>query len=442
MKIKISPILQLKGRIVAPPSKSYSHRAFIAAALSKGVSLIRNPLVSGDVAVTINILKSLGVKILKETDDTYIVLHEENSFSPQAEELDCKNSGTTIRFMSAFSLIVKDGLTFKGEFLKRKRPILPFLEALKKLGAVYKLNGNKLSIMRKLTHCDKTNIVGNISSQFISALLMICPVLHCDNTCFINIKITEPIVSYPYIQMTKDVLTSFGIEISEKLNQDNTIHYIIRCAQNYRPQIYDIPGDFSSIAFLIAAAVLTKEDSELIIQNLDFKKPQGDKMLIKILKDMGAKIEINKNLGELKVYGNINKYPLKGININCKEIPDLFPILSIIGVFAKGKTKLYNAAHLRYKESDRIAILSRELKKLGVKVKEQKDELTIYHCKNLKGSKIYHHGDHRVAMSLIIACLFADSESQLSNAEIINDSYPNFFSHLKQVGAPIELNDC
>jgi 3-phosphoshikimate 1-carboxyvinyltransferase len=238
---------------------------------------------------------------------------------------------------------------------------------------------------------------------------MICPVLQCANDCFIYIKSTTSLVSYPYLEITKNVLDSFEISIQEIRQPDNTIQYTIRCAQNYRSQVYAVPGDFSSVAFIIAAVVLTKKDSMVTIQNLNFRKPQGDKKIIEILKDMGAKIDIDKNNHQLTVYGNLREHPLIGIDIDCQSIPDLFPILSVIGVFAEGKTTLYNASHLRYKESDRITIISRELQKLGVRVDETADTLTVYHTKNLRGSAINHENDHRIAMALIILCLFAES---------------------------------
>ena len=441
MKLNIDPTSRLNGTIRAPASKSYSHRAFIAAALSKGVSIIKKPLISGDVAVTINLLRKIGVRILKKEDNSYVIAKETESFLPYNDMLDCKNSGTTIRFLSALSLIVDDGLTLTGTFLKKNRPIVPLLDALTKLGASYELTKNQIRIKRITDHCENIQIVGNVSSQFISALLMICPVLRCGNDCFIHIKSTTPLVSYPYLEITKNVLDSFEISIQEIMQPDNTIQYTIRCAQNYRPQVYNVPGDFSSVAFIIAAVILTKKESKVTIQNLNFRKPQGDKKFIEIIKEMGAKVEIDKNENQLTVYGNLLEHPLIGIDIDCQNIPDLFPILSVIGVFAEGKTTLYNASHLRYKESDRIATISRELRKLGVKVVETTDTLTVYHTKNLRGSAINHENDHRIAMALIILCLFAKSSSKISNIEIIDDSYPNFLSHLKQIGANIKIDN-
>lgn len=439
MNLRVNPINSINGELKAPPSKSYSHRAFIAASLAEGVSIIKKPLIVGDVEVSIEILKNLGVKILKEGKDTYIVEKVNKTYKRSDQILDCRNSGTSIRIFSALSLLIDGGLSFKGTFLRRKRPILPLLDSLKELGAEYRLTKKKLFIHRIKNNCDKIKMRGDISSQFITALLMICPLLMCEKKDFITIEVITPIASYPYIEITKHILESFGINIFEELNAEKIGKYYISSQQNYRPQIFEIPGDFSSIANIIAATILSPEDSQVVIDNLNFKKPQGDKKVIDILQEFGANIEIDQKSNRLIVYGNRNKNILKGLDLDIYENPDLFPILAIVGAFAKNKTTLYNASNLRLKESDRIAIVARELTKMGVKVKEDKDKLTIYQCKKLKGSKIDHGEDHRIAMAFTIAAMYADSISKMNNIEIIEDSYPNFIYDLQTLGAKIIL---
>lgn len=435
--IKINPINSLNGEINAPSSKSYSHRAFIAASLADGVSVIKNPLTSGDVEVTINILKLLGVTILKEKENSYIIERDEDSFKSIKEPIDCKNSGTSIRIFSALSLWIEGGLSFIGEFLKRKRPIVPLLNALKYFGGEYFFKEEFVHIQRRKNQCNTVKIQGDISSQFITALLIISTLLKCDKRDFIEIEITTPLVSYPYIKITLDVLNSFGINIQEKLNKNKIGRYIIQCGQKYRPQVYKIPGDFSSAAFIIAATVLSPKDSNVIIKNLDIRNPQGDKRIIEILREMGANIKVNQN--QIIVKGNILKYPLKGLKIDCNEIPDLFPILSVIGAFAEGETTLYNASNLRLKECDRISVMARELEKMDVKVNKEEDKLTIYHSDHLKGSTINHEKDHRIAMACSIAALYAKSISMIKDMNIIKDSYPTFIEDLKDLGANIEI---
>ncbi|MFX0187412.1 MAG: 3-phosphoshikimate 1-carboxyvinyltransferase [Candidatus Hodarchaeota archaeon] len=435
MELIISPINKLNGEISAPPSKSYSHRAFIIASLADGISVIKNPQTSGDVEVTINGLKSLGINILKETENSYVVQKTADAFKSIKESIDCKNSGTSIRIFCALSLIVKGGLSLTGEFLKRNRPIIPLLEALKYLGAEYKLEGKIIHIERRKHQCNTVKIQGDISSQFITALLIISPMLKCEEKDFVEIEITTPLVSYPYVKITLDILDSFGINFQEKLNDQKIGKYIIPSGQKYRSQIYSIPGDFSSVAFIIAAAVLSPEDSNVIIKNVDIQNPQGDKRIIEILRRMGAKIDVNQNNNQVTVKGGINTYPLKGKDVDCSQIPDLFPILSIVGAFAKGKTTLYNASNLRLKESDRISVMARELAKMGVKTTEKNDKLTIYYCEKLKGSKINHEKDHRIAMACCVAALYAENNSEIKNTNIIEDSYPSFIKDLKKLGA-------
>jgi 3-phosphoshikimate 1-carboxyvinyltransferase len=410
---------------------------FIAASLAEGISVIKNPLTSGDVAVTINILRDLGVKIVEASGNRVIVGKGNDFYNLNKKVLDCKNSGTTLRIFTALALLIEGGLSFTGEFLRRKRPILPLLESLKSLGAEYELSEDKLRVRRVRDSCNTISIRGDISSQFITALLMACPKMKCEPENFITLEITTPLVSYPYIQITLDVLKSFSIKVQEVLNNNRIGKYAILTNQKFRPQVYEIPGDFSSAAFMIVATVLSKEDSTVVINNLNFENPQGDKRIVDILLEMGANIEVNRESNQVIVKGNRVKYQLKGIDIDCHDIPDLFPILAVAGAFTE-KTTLYNAGGLRLKESDRISAMARELKKMGVKVEESQEKLTIFRCEDLKGSKIDHENDHRIAMACCVAALNGSSSSQVDNIDIVKDSYPDFIDNLLKLGANIE----
>ncbi|MFX0028284.1 MAG: 3-phosphoshikimate 1-carboxyvinyltransferase [Candidatus Hermodarchaeota archaeon] len=436
MDLEITPLMNsLMGEITAPGSKSYSHRAFIAASLAEGLSVIKNPLTIGDVAITIRNLKELGVKIIKSSENSYVVQSNTNTFKAIKKSLDCRNSGTSFRIFSALSLLVKGGLVLKGEFLKRNRPIIPLLNALQMLGAHYEISKKKIKIVREKILCNKIEIPGDISSQFLTALLFVCPLLRCEDRDYFEIELTTPLISVPYIRITLDVLNSFGINIQDDLEKGK---FYITNEQNYRAQSYEIPGDFSSSAFIIAATVLSPRPSKVVINNLSMQNYQGDSKIIKILKDMGAKIEFNESKKQVIVYGDLSLNPLKGLKIDCKDIPDLFPILSVIGAYSEGETVLYNAGNLRLKESDRIAAMSRELKKMGVSVKEENETLTIYHCEELCGSQIDHGYDHRIAMACTIASLYANSNSRIKNIDIVKDSYPSFLEDLVKLGVKIE----
>ena len=439
MDLKIFSTSNLNGEITAPPSKSYSHRAFTAAALAEGVSILKNPLTTGDVGVTIDVLRELKVKILRESKNSYIVERNAESFTTIHKMIHCKNSGTTIRIYSALALLIEGGIKFSGEFLKLERPIVPLLKALKRLGGEYKLKKNFLHVYRIQKGCNNVQLPGNISSQFITALLFLCPILRCSNLNILQIKTTNPIISYPYIQITLDVLKSFGVNVIEKIDEERKGTYNIETTQHYRPQVYTIPGDFSSASFIIAATILAKEDSLVIVNNLEKDNPQGDKKIVRILKDMGAKIKFNQEKKQIIVNGNIKKYPLQGIEVDCSDIPDLFPILSVLGAFAKGKMVLHNAGNLRRKECDRISIMARELKKMGVKVEEGEDKLIIHHTEEFtEDPEIDHENDHRIAMACTVASLYSNSETTIKNIEIVKDSYPEFIEDLIRLGANIE----
>jgi len=439
MNLKVNPTTKLIGEITAPGSKSYSHRAFIAASFADGVSIIKNALTAGDVGVTINALMDLGVNIHKEADDSFVVKKTDSFLKPVENTIDCENSGTTFRILSALSLLVDGGLTLRGTFIERKRPIVPLLDALKCLGAKYEIFEDKLEIRREKKVCNNVKIPGDISSQFISALLILSSLLECKRKNYIEIHITKPMVSYPFIQITIDVLKSYGVTLLEKIKNDKTGKYSVTCSQNFRPQLYEIPGDFSSAAFSIAAACLSPEDSEVTIRNLNMSNSQGDKRIVDILKEMGANIKLYPQICRIAIKNNINKNPLHGIEIDCSDIPDLFPILAVVGAFAKGKTVLYNAKNLRAKESDRISVMARELNKMGVKTEEEEDKLTIYHCQELKGTAVDHESDHRVAMACAIAALYSNTASSIKKIQIIRDSYPDFITDLKKLGAKLEI---
>ena len=437
MDLKINPIShKLNGEITAPGSKSYSHRAFIAASLANGISIIKHPLTKGDVQITMNLLRILGIKIQEKDDNSYVVIPNKQLFKSVKKTLDCGNSGTTFRIFSALSLLFRRGLTLTGEFLKMKRPILPLLNALTGLGGKFKLSHDRLKIRRKKNSCNKIKIRGDVSSQFITALLMICPLLKCKKKDFIELELTTPLVSKPFVGITLDLLSSFGISIKERVESGK---FFITSEQTYRSQLYRIPGDFSSAAFLMAAIVLSLKQSRVAIKNLSVNDLQGDKKIIEILSEMGAKIEYDEKKNQIIVDGCLEKYPLNGIEIDCIDIPDLFPILSVIGAFARGRMILYNISNLRKKESDRVFSMAQELSKMGVKVVEEDDKFTIFHSENINGIKINHHNDHRIAMACSIAALHAKSSSTIIDSEIVNDSYPTFFEDLKELGALIDF---
>lgn len=439
MDLEIFPIKTLSGKIKVPPSKSYSHRAFFIAGLTESISVINNPLTVGDVEVTINALKSLGVKILKEKENKFLIdFHKAKLIAPE-KPIDCRNSGTTFRILCVLGLLTENGIRLSGEFLKKKRPILPLLEAIRQLGAEIEVSEDEISIKPVNITPTKIKLPGDVSSQFITALLLITPLLKCKGSDATIIELTSPLTSHPYIYLTLDMLDQAGITIKQEISESLMGNLVIPCSQSYRGQIYNIPGDFSSAAYILGAAALVENELEVIFNNLDSTSPQGDREIITYLSELGAKILINPHEKMVKIKKGINRNSSKDISIDCRETPDLFPILAVMGCFTNKVMKLYNIKNLRSKESDRVSGISRELKKMGANLEEKEDELILKKNTKLNGADLNHGDDHRIAMALIIAAMFAESNSHISNVEIIEDSYPTFIEDLQKLGAHFKI---
>lgn len=416
----------LKGTINAPPSKSYTHRAIICAALSEGESTLVNYLKSNDVYETISTLKKFGIGIEKQNKQLKIKGDENlNNVNVGKEKnivIDTiKESGSTLRFLIPVACISK----FKGKivFIRKgrlkERPIKPLINSLSKLGAKFetKEEGDKdiITIYQGIKG-GKTDIPGNISSQFITGLLFACARAEKDT----EINVTTKVESKPYIKITLDVLNDFGItvNVSEDMRK-----FIIPGNQHYKNKRYEIEGDYSSAAFLLAAGAI---NGNIVVKNLNTNSKQGDREILNILKRMNANIKVNKDSIHIK------SSELKGIEIDAKDMPDLVPICAVLGCFATGETKIFNAERLRIKESDRLDAITTELKKMNANIKETEDGLIVKRS-NLKGAVIDPHNDHRIAMACAIAGLNAEGETIIKNAECVNKSYPSFFEDIEKL---------
>jgi 3-phosphoshikimate 1-carboxyvinyltransferase len=312
---------------------------------------------------------------------------------------------------------------FKTSF--ERRPIAPLLRSLKDLGvesAVQKDNSSVI-VQGGGINGGRTSIRGDISSQFISGLLFICPKAKKD----IEISITTELESKKYVDMTLEVLVKHGLECN--VNSDFT-YLQIPTPQSYKPCDHTVPGDFSSGAFLLVAAALTS--SKVTVKNLQRQTSQGDKEILDILQKMGAIVTIGKDSV------TIENEKLVGIDVDAKDIPDLVPILAVLACYAEGFTEIYNAKRLKYKESNRLASISTELRKMGAVIKEKENGLTINGPCKLQGAKINPYNDHRIAMACAVAALGATKrETKIQDAECINKSYPQFFTDLRTLGANV-----
>ncbi|WP_456472251.1 3-phosphoshikimate 1-carboxyvinyltransferase [Methanocaldococcus sp.] len=416
---------RLEGEINAPPSKSYTHRAVIGASLAEGTSKIKNPLNGADCLSSVHGCRMLGAEIdIKE--DVWIV--KGGKLKTPEDVIDVGNSGTTLRILTGVSSQIPKGYAIlTGDSSIRRRPMQPLLDALKQLNIEAfssKEDGTAPIIVKsgKLKG-DKVKIRGDVSSQFITSLMMTLPFNENDT----EIILTSPLKSKPYLEITMDILDKFGIKVEETERG-----FLVYGNQRYRAIDYIVEGDYSSSSYLIAAGILTK--SNITINNLFENSKQGDKAIIKIVKEMGADIKVKKD--KVIVEGDYN---LEGIDVDVKDIPDLVPTIAVLGCFAEGKTTIYNGEHVRYKECDRLSACAKELSKMGAKIKEKPDGLIIEGVKKLKGAKLNTYHDHRLVMAFTVAGLKAEGETVIEGEETVKISFPNFIEVMKTLGANIEI---
>lgn len=426
MSLKVVGKGRLEGGVSAPPSKSYTHRAFVISSLAEGKSEILNPLISRDTLATISACEALGSVIESRGGGVW---HVSGTSYPKTPEdvVNVDNSGTTIRIMTAVSALAPGFTVLTGDSSIRQRPMGPLIKSLGDLGAkCFSTRGNDkppIIVEGGGIKGGETKIPGNISSQFISALLIACPLAESET----RISFTSELKSKPYLDMTLEFLNHFNGKVEFLPN----LGLIIPPQQTYLPASVKIPGDFSSASFVLSAAALT--DSDVKIQNLDTNTAQGDRKIVDLLKEMGAEIEVGKNY--VRVMGCKK---LKGISFDCGNNPDLLPVLAVLGSVAEGKTEIFNAQHVRLKESDRISAMARELSKMGGRIEEKPDALII-HGGKIKGAHVESYDDHRILMALSVAALAAEGETIISGVESVDVSYPSFIEDMISLGADFRL---
>jgi 3-phosphoshikimate 1-carboxyvinyltransferase len=412
----------IKGAINAPPSKSYTHRAIAIAALSKK-AIISNPLISEDTKATIRASEAFGAEV-ESKKDSLIIKGFNGKLRVPDNVIDVANSGTTLRIMTAVASLVNGATVLTGDASIRTRPNTPLLNALNDLGAEAfstRNNGMAPLVVRGKIRGGYVYIDGSISSQFISALLIACPFAQNET----SIIIKGDLKSRPYVNITVDMLKNAGA----KIITDSPNSFFIPQDQEYDMKSYNVPGDFSSASYMMAAGALCGEVS---IKNL-YPSEQGDVALIEILEKMGAQISWNKKKGEVKVIKSV----LRGINVDVGKIPDLVPTLAVLGSASEGTMVIENAEHVRYKETDRLHAMTVELKKMGVDIKEEKDRLIIKGS-TMKGAQVHGWDDHRIVMALAVAGMVAGGTT-IDTVESVGISYPGFFEDLRRVGAVVEI---
>jgi 3-phosphoshikimate 1-carboxyvinyltransferase len=385
----------LNSTVTIPGSKSLTHRALIAAGLAYGKSTLRSFLSCEDTLYTARTLQKLGMNI--DITGNIAIVHGNGGQFHQSniiQEIDLGNSGTSYRLLLSIAALARGQYVFTGRERMKQRPVAYLVNALRALGvdAGYLENEGYPPVLINASGIKggRVKIPGDISSQYISSLLLSGPYAGSD----VTIEIDGELVSKPYIDLTLDVMDAFGVSVE---HEDYQVFHV-PAGQLYMAREFVIDGDASSASYFWGAAAIT--GGRIRTDNIHpFKTRQGDIGLLNILKEMGCSILRDDN--SVTVTGS----PIKGVNVDMGAMPDMVPTLAVIALFAEGKTTITNVAHLRHKESDRIADTANEIRRIGGRVEEKEDGLIIYGGEKLTGAEIDPHDDHRLAMSFAMAGL-------------------------------------
>ncbi len=417
---------KISGSVRCPSSKSYSHRTMAIASLAERQSTIRNALLARDTLATLASCRALGAEIKHE--GTTVQIKGMHAFDPPENVINAENSGTTIRLMTAMSGLVRTGHTvLTGDESLRKRPMQPILDALAQLGVeAYstKANGTPPLVVRGGGIKGGTTVVdGSISSQFISGLLIAG--IYADSEIVMRIK--GSLVSKPYVSATLATMKHFGVSVD---HSSDMLEYQIKGGK-YRAAKFDVPSDFSTAALILAAGALVGEN--LKVRGLNFALPQGDSLIVDILRQLGCPIKVDRTKGEVVVQWADE---LEGGDFNLGDTPDLLPVVSILALKAKTPVTITGVAHARVKETDRVRNIAQELVKFGARIKEFQDGLKITAVKPLKNASLEAYNDHRLFMAFTIASMMTE-RSIVAGAESVDVSYPNFIQDMKDLGAKV-----
>ena len=425
IRIKPTP---LAGKVCIPSSKSMGHREIICAALAEGTSVVDNISMSADIEATCRALEALGRQITKvpsKYPDRTAFKIDGGILHVVGKEIDCGESGSTLRFMIPVAALCGDEVTFKGHGKLVSRPLDAYYDIFAKQGFDYEtaLSGElPLKLKGKLAS-GNFELPGNVSSQFISGLLFALPLLDGDSV----ITITSPLESQSYVELTLSCLAKYGIEIEH----ENYLRYFVRGGQKYVSRDSVVEGDYSQAAFWLVAGAL---GGSLECTGLTMSSLQGDKAIIAIMSAMGAKLTID----EANMVITSSSALTKATTIDAADCPDIIPVLAVLAAVSEGTTEIINAGRLRIKECDRLSAVATELGKLGANVTELADGLLIKGRKILNGGEVECWNDHRIAMSLAVASCKCQGEMVVHGTESVKKSYPKFWDDFVAVGGQIE----
>ena len=417
MKVTVLPSL-IKGNIRAIPSKSFAHRQLICAALADKETKISCSSLSEDISATIRCLAALGSGI-EFTNGIISVTPIKSPVSGAV--LDCGESGSTYRFLAPVAAALGTEPTFILRGRLAERPMDPLWETLERCGICIEGKGmEKVSFSGRLS-AEEFTIPGDVSSQFISGLLMALPLLGKKS----RIKVTGTVESGGYIDMTMDVLGTFGVKTELK-----------ECSMEVSgekgfvsPGSIVTEGDWSNAAFWLCGAAVS--GGSLTCEGLNIGSSQGDRAVVSLLQEMGAEAVCGEN--SVRVKAGL----LRPAHIDAREIPDLVPPIALLACAAEGETEIFNAGRLRLKESDRLFTVADTLRKLGADISEEGSSLRIRGGRPLTGGEVHSHGDHRIAMMAALASLISQDKIVIKGAEAVAKSYPGFFEDFGSLGGAV-----
>jgi len=410
----------IRGKATAPPSKSYTIRGLMCAALACGESKIVHPLYADDTEAAVRVLGDIGVGV-EQLKDLWIV--SGGSFQQPDGDLYCGDSAATLRFMTAIGSVVPGRCRLTAGASLARRPVGPLVEALRKLGvdcssadgvAPVTVSGGRLK-------GGETELPGDVSSQFLSALLLVSPLAEEG----MHIRLTTPLESKPYVAMTLGCMAGFGVKVTASAGMDD----FYTAKQAYQPASYEVEGDWSSASYLLALGAVM---DGVEVKNLNPQSLQSDRVMLEFLRRMGADVVVSP--GTIMVKG----VELKALRADLSDCIDLLPTVAVLAAVAGGTSEFESIGRARLKESNRVAAVREGLERMGAKVDEKENKMTVTGS-SLKGAVVDSHDDHRIAMAFSILGALAGNTT-IDGAECVNKTFPEFWDILKSIGGRLKID--
>ncbi len=414
----------ITGTITAPASKSSMQRACAAALVHRGESIICNPGISNDDRAALNIIIALGATINQQPDGSLQIIS--NGIQPVTDTINCGESGLGIRMFTPVIALSEQAIIINGEGSLLTRPMDFFDTVLPQLGIQITSQNGKLPLQLQGPLQPKNiTIDGSLSSQFLTGLLMAYSAVNANE---VTIEVTN-LKSKPYIDLTLQVMAAFGLNVPLNNNYQSFQFKAVQKAIANTPTVYTVEGDWSGGAFLLVAGAIA---GNLTVKGLDLSSTQADKAVLRALMDCGCKLSLQADAID------IGMAPLRPFQFDATDCPDLFPPLVALAAYCNGKTVIEGVDRLTHKESNRALTLQEEFGKMGVNIELQGNLMIINGGKEVRGAVVHSRHDHRIAMACAVAALKATGETTIEEAGAINKSYPNFYEHLKSLGAQMD----